>query len=86
VYLELEDDMTAFHGRAHYSVPLQLVFDENDGWISFWDVKDMIIYEDPIISNICLDDSNDPLCLYGLTRNPLETLLRERAGFVGKGL
>jgi hypothetical protein len=58
--------------------------DENEGWISFWDVKDMIIYEDPILSNLCLDDSKDSLRLYGLTRNPLETLLRKERGLSGK--
>jgi hypothetical protein len=46
----------------------------------------MIIKEDPILLDLCLDDSKDSLCLHGLTRNPLETLLREREGFVGKGL
>jgi hypothetical protein len=60
--------------------------DENEWWMPFWDVKAMIIKEDPILLDLCLDDSKDSLCLYGLTRNPLETLLREREGFVGKGL
>jgi hypothetical protein len=69
---------------THY--PFNGSSDENKGWISFWDVKDMIISEDPILSDLCLDDSKDSLRLYGLTRNPSETLLRERGGFIGKGL